>query len=88
MSSMLCSMDCERFRLTLGGVLRERRSGLGLSQEDFAAELGLHRTYIGSVERGERNCGIDNLRRIAEALGVRLSELIREAEGRNARSRR
>lgn len=74
--------------MTLGSVLRERRSDLGLSQEDFAAEVGLHRTYIGSVERGERNIGIDNLLRIADALGVCLSELIRDAEGTNARSRR
>jgi len=53
---------------------------LGLSQEEFAAKVGLHRTYVGSVERGERNISINNLIKIANALSSRLSELVREAE--------
>lgn len=66
----------------LGRAIRATREGRGVSQEALAAEAGLHRTYIGSVERGERNITILNLVRIAEALGVRASSLLAEAEGK------
>lgn len=46
-----------------------------MSQETFAELVGVHRTYAGSVERGERNIGLDNISRIASALNVSLSEL-------------
>lgn len=42
----------------------------GLSQEDLAAVAGLHRTYVGAIERAERNVAIDNVERLASALGV------------------
>lgn len=48
--------------------MRTFRLGQGLSQEELAHRCGLHRTYISSVERSERNLGIDNVERIAEAL--------------------
>lgn len=48
----------------------------GISQEAFAASCGLHRTYIGGIERGERNVSFANLLRIADALGVRPAELL------------
>jgi transcriptional regulator with XRE-family HTH domain len=48
------------------------------SQETFADLVGLHRTYIGSVERGERNVSLDNLERIANALNMSLAELFTE----------
>lgn len=48
--------------------MKERRVELGFSQEKLAELTGLHRTYVGSVERGERNVSIDNMQRIAEAL--------------------
>lgn len=73
-------MDHTAFRIALGRVLRSHRIGLGLSQEAFAAEVGVHRTYVGSVERGERNVSIDNLLRLAGALAIRLSDLIGQAE--------
>ena len=59
--------------------LRREREKLKLSQENLAEKAGLHRTYIGSVERGERNVGIRNVWRIANALGVPAAELFREA---------
>jgi transcriptional regulator with XRE-family HTH domain len=47
-----------------------------LSQEALAERTGLHRTYMGSVERGERNVSLDNIYRLAEALGVSAGSLL------------
>jgi len=49
---------------------------MGLSQEELAERAGLHRTYVGSVERGERNIAIDNMEKVAIALGVPLTSLL------------
>jgi transcriptional regulator with XRE-family HTH domain len=54
--------------------MKERRLELGVSQERLAELTGLHRTYVGSVERGERNVSIDNMERIASALGLDLAD--------------
>jgi transcriptional regulator with XRE-family HTH domain len=62
----------------LGEVVRTRRAPD--SQETFAARVGVHRTYMGMVERGRINVSLDNLELIAAALGMRLSTLLREAE--------
>ena len=56
--------------------MRALRAELGLSQEALADLVGLHRTYIGSVERSERNVSVDNVERIASALGVDVSALV------------
>ncbi len=58
-----------------GARVRELRLEMGLSQEKFAAKCGLDRTYLGSVERGERNIAIRNIERIATALGISISVL-------------
>lgn len=57
-----------------------RREKLGMSQEDLTIKSGVHRTYAGSVERGERNVSLKNLVRFANALNVPLSKLISETE--------
>lgn len=54
----------------------------GISQEGLADLAGLHRTYVGAVERGERNITLLNANRIAEALGVKLSDCLKERHGR------
>lgn len=63
----------------LGSVIRERRRASGISQEAFATEVGIHRTYIGAVERGERNVSLANILRIARALHVSAAQLFNEA---------
>jgi transcriptional regulator with XRE-family HTH domain len=58
-----------------GEQVRRHRERVGVSQEALAARAGLHRTYLGGVERGERNVSLRNIVRIAAALGVRPGEL-------------
>ena len=58
-----------------GKRLRELRKAQGYSQEGFALTVELDRTYIGGIERGERNPGLKTILRIAEALGVPVAEL-------------
>lgn len=57
--------------------LRRIRTQKGLSQEDLADLADLHRTYVGSVERGERNISVDNMEALAEALGADLSDMLK-----------
>jgi hypothetical protein len=56
------------------------RTARGLSQEGLGFDCDLHRTYIGSIERAERNVGVDNMERIAAALHTKLPELLRSRE--------
>ena len=63
---------------TVGRNLRAYRLKRGLSQEAFADVLGVHRTYMGGVERGERNLTLKSLERLAEQIGVEARELLRE----------
>lgn len=58
--------------------LRSMRTRQNLSQEEFADRCGLHRTYVGAIERGERNVTLLTLAAIAKALNVHPAELIRE----------
>jgi transcriptional regulator with XRE-family HTH domain len=61
--------------------MRTLRRARGLSQEALADEIGIDRTYCGSVERAERNVSIDNVARIAKALAVEPWQLLKDGEG-------
>ena len=65
----------------VGRNLRAYRRARGYSQEDFADLVGVHRTYMGGLERGERNITLKSLERLAERLGVDPVELLREEPG-------
>ena len=59
----------------VGNRIRELRNETGLSQEKFALKIGMDRTYFASVELGKRNIALKNIEKIANGLGVSLSEL-------------
>jgi transcriptional regulator with XRE-family HTH domain len=63
-------------RVLLGQRVRETRLKLRLSQESLADAADLHRTYVGAVERGERNISLLNIVRLARALGTTASRLL------------
>jgi transcriptional regulator with XRE-family HTH domain len=63
-------------RRILARNMRELRLARGWSQEDLAETCELHRTYIGAIERCERNVSIDNIDRIAKALGLSVGEML------------
>jgi transcriptional regulator with XRE-family HTH domain len=61
--------------LKFGKKVRDERVKLGLSQEELAARAGLHRTYIGMIERAEKNITLENIEKIARALGIDIKNL-------------
>jgi len=65
----------ESLQREFGHRLRQLREAKGLSQEELAFKVGVHRTYLGGIERGERNPSLKNIAAIANALGVPLAEL-------------
>jgi transcriptional regulator with XRE-family HTH domain len=67
----------EDIRLRFGRAVRNKRNKLGVSQEEFADICGMDRTYIGGIERGERNVALVNIERIAKGLRISLPELFR-----------
>ncbi len=71
----------------LGQYLRHIREQRGWSQEELAHECGLHRTYVGAVERGEYNVTLLTLRRITDTLGITLADAIGGMSDRRRRKR-
>ncbi len=67
----------EDVRVRFGRAVRQKRNKLGVSQEEFADMCGLDRTYIGGIERGERNVALQNIEKIAKAFGASLSDMFR-----------
>jgi len=63
----------------LGKAFRKRREALGISQERFADEIGMHRTYYSAIERGEKNLQLDTLERLSRGLRAPLWEVFQEA---------
>lgn len=75
------SMTEQSILTTLGQRIRDLRHVRSISQEELADVAGVHRTYIGMVERGEKNVTILTLSKFASAFGLSISELIKEMEG-------
>lgn len=65
--------------VAFGASVREARKERGISQEELAWRSGVDRSYMSSIERGEQNVGLMSMHRVAEALGVTLSELVLNA---------
>jgi transcriptional regulator with XRE-family HTH domain len=61
--------------IEFGQKVREERLKLGLSQEELASRSGVHRTYIGMIERAEKNITLQNIEKIAKALKVSIADL-------------
>jgi len=59
--------------IKFGNKVRKERTKLGLSQERLAAKAGVHRTYIGMIERAEKNITLESIEKVAKALNLKLS---------------
>lgn len=68
-------------QLKIATAIRSRRESLKVSQEAFAERLGVHRTYYGALERGEKDLRVSTLERVCKALNIKMSELIADTEG-------
>jgi len=64
-------------REKFGDRVRVLRKKIGLSQEQFGFKVGLHRTYVGSIERGEQNVSLDNIIKLAKAFKIKLTDLFK-----------
>lgn len=73
----------ETTMITFGRNVQNARQALNISQEELAFRAGLHRTYIGMVERAERSISLQNAKKIADALNVKLDTLLENGEKEN-----
>jgi transcriptional regulator with XRE-family HTH domain len=69
-----------RIQVAFGKAMRKFRLSAGLSQEKLAELADVHRTYVGDVERGERNISVVNMVKVAQGLKKKLSDVVREME--------
>jgi len=60
--------------IKFGKKVREERTKLGLSQEELASRAGVHRTYIGMIERAEKNITLENIQKICKAINLRIGD--------------
>ena len=60
--------------IKFGKKVRDERDKLGLSQEELATRAGVHRTYVGMIERAEKNITLENIEKIAKALGLKMRD--------------
>jgi transcriptional regulator with XRE-family HTH domain len=74
------NLDETPARILFGAALRRARLELKMSQEELAFRAGLNRTYIGHVERGEKNVSVDNLEHLARAVGLPLWKMVKPPE--------
>jgi len=77
------NMGEDDIRVRFGRAVRKRRQELGLSQEELADRASIHRTYVGDVERGERNIALQNIEKLAKALDVPISTLFKDYGAEN-----
>ena len=63
--------------IEFGNRIREERLRLGISQEELASRANVHRTYIGMIERAEKNITLENIEKIAKSLNVRICDLFK-----------
>ena len=61
-----------------GEKVREERHKQGFSQEELASRAGVHRTYIGMIERAEKNITLESIEKVAKALGLKISEFLKD----------
>ncbi len=66
---------------SFGEIIREKRKEKKMSQEDLAFKADLHRTYIGMIERAEKNITLESINKLAKALDVSISELLKDLNG-------
>ena len=64
--------------IKFGKKVRAERDKLAFSQEELAARAGVHRTYIGMIERAEKNITLENIEKVAKALNLKLSDFFRD----------
>ena len=64
--------------IKFGNKLRKERHELGLSQEELASRVKVHRTYIGMIERAEKNITLENMEKICRALNLRISDFFKD----------
>jgi transcriptional regulator with XRE-family HTH domain len=77
-------LEVQEIQKALGQRIRELRLKQGYSQEDFADHCGVHRTFMGTIERGETNLSFSNLVKVSQGLGITLSVLLSGLEKRAA----
>lgn len=73
-------MEKTSLTVKFGNTVRQLRLERGMSQEDFAYECGLHRTYIGAIERGEKTVSIETALKVADALKLPVWKLLKRVE--------